>query len=262
MILSLLKSNEIRHPSIDKGSNTFQKTLPSSISSVQLMESMICQSIIYIAIWQLTNQQLGVFAVRELVGRNLQVEGRGSLPDSSRNVVVRSVAGAEPSIVFSGIRYGDASQVGANSQDHNPFVGEDSVFVGLGVAQAAHGDGSDFLYFFGLSLSDENGLSTPLDGQSFAVFHLAEIEIGSRQGGRRSGNGKGGHQFDHQQSRRRGVGESDRGKHQVGKGATLGFRDLVNSVRVESIVHTSVIVQSFYTRGDRDRRTAAAGRLE
>ena len=171
---------------------------------------------------------------------------------------MRSVAGAEPSIEFSGIRYGNTSQVGANGQDYNPFVGHDSVFVGFWVAQASHGNGSDFLDFFRESLSDENGLSTPLDGECLAVFHRAEIKVGSCQSGSRGRNGKGGHQFDNQQSSCRSIGESDRGEHKVGKGTTLRFGDLVNSVRVECIVHTSVIVHSFDTRWDRNRWSTTA----
>mmetsp|Transcript_9211 Transcript_9211/g.19128 ORF Transcript_9211/g.19128 Transcript_9211/m.19128 type:complete len:261 (+) Transcript_9211:91-873(+) len=209
----------------------------------------------------LSNQQLGVFSVHELVRRNLQVEWGRSLADSSRNIVVRSVAGAEPSVVFSGIRYGDASQVGANGQDHNPFVGEDSVFVGLWVTQTAHWDGADCIYFLGPSLSDENGFSTPLDGERLTVFDCAEIEIGRCQSGSRGGNGKGGHKFHHQQSSRRGIGKSDSGKHKIGKGTALGFRNLVDSVGVEAIVHTSVIVQGFCTRGDRNRGPTTTARL-
>jgi hypothetical protein len=209
----------------------------------------------------LSNQQFGVFVVHEFIGRYLQVEWCWSFADSPRNVVMRSVTRAEPSVVISSIGHGDASQVGANGQDHDPFVGENSVFVGLWVAQTAHRDGSDFRYFFGKSLSDKNGFATPLNGQRLTIFHCAQIEIGRRQSSCRSGNGKRGYQFHHQQSSSGGIGESNRSKHEVGKGTTLGFGNLVNPIVVESIVDASVIVHGFYARGHGDRRSTAATRL-
>ena len=209
----------------------------------------------------LSNQQFGVFVIREFIGRYLQVEWRWSFADSTRNVVMRSVAWAEPSVVFSGIGHGNASQVGANGQNHDPFIGEDSVFVGLWVAQTAHWDGSDFCNFFGQSLSDKDGFSTPLDGQCLTEFHGAQIEIGRRQSSCGSGNGKRGYQFHHQQSSSGGIGESNRRKHEVGKGTALGFGNLVNPIVVESIVDTSVIVHGFNARGHRDRGATATTRL-
>ncbi len=45
----------------------------------------------------LAHQQIGV--ARELVGRDLEVQGRRALADAARDVVVGAVAGAEPAAV-------------------------------------------------------------------------------------------------------------------------------------------------------------------
>jgi hypothetical protein len=57
---------------------------------------------------------------RECGGTDLEVEGSGSLACSSRDVVVRSVAGAVPSSVVTCLSDRYASQVGADSQHHEP----------------------------------------------------------------------------------------------------------------------------------------------
>ena len=61
----------------------------------------------------LADNQLAV--VGEVVRRDLEVEGRGSFADAARDVVVGTVAGAEPAAVVAGLADGHAAQVCADA---------------------------------------------------------------------------------------------------------------------------------------------------
>ena len=69
--------------------------------------------------------------VHELVRWDFQVEWCRSLPDPATDVVVRTVTGAEPTIVLPSIRDRDTTKVGTDSQDDDPFRVDDTVLVGL-----------------------------------------------------------------------------------------------------------------------------------
>jgi len=55
------------------------------------------------------------------VGGHLEVEGRRSLANSSRGVVVGAVAGAIVAAPVAGVRDGHTTQMRAHSDDHQPF---------------------------------------------------------------------------------------------------------------------------------------------
>jgi len=55
------------------------------------------------------------------MGGHLQVEGRRSLADSSRGVVMGAVAGAIVAAPVAGVRDGHTTQMRAHSDDHQPF---------------------------------------------------------------------------------------------------------------------------------------------
>jgi len=61
----------------------------------------------------LTNDNLALF--REVVCGNLQVERGGSLSYTARDVVVGTVARAEPASKVTGLADGNTSQVGADT---------------------------------------------------------------------------------------------------------------------------------------------------
>lgn len=61
----------------------------------------------------LTDDQLAVLG--ELVLGDLEVEGGGSLSYTAGDVVVRTVAGAEPATVVTGLADGDTTQMGADT---------------------------------------------------------------------------------------------------------------------------------------------------
>lgn len=62
---------------------------------------------------RLTNDHLAIF--REIVRWDLEVERGGSLSYATRNVVVGSVAGAEPAAKVAGLADGDTSKMGADT---------------------------------------------------------------------------------------------------------------------------------------------------
>jgi hypothetical protein len=61
----------------------------------------------------LTDNHLAV--LREIICRNLEVEGRRTLSYAARNVVVGSVAGAEPAAKVAGLANGHTSKMGADT---------------------------------------------------------------------------------------------------------------------------------------------------
>lgn len=62
---------------------------------------------------RLTDNQLAVLG--EVVLGNLEVEGSRSSPYSAGNIVVRTVAGAEPATVVTGLANGDTTKMCADT---------------------------------------------------------------------------------------------------------------------------------------------------
>jgi hypothetical protein len=62
---------------------------------------------------RLTDDQLAVLG--EVVFGNLEVEGGGTFSYSARDIVVRTVAGAEPAAIVSSLTNGDTTQMGADT---------------------------------------------------------------------------------------------------------------------------------------------------
>lgn len=56
----------------------------------------------------------GLFA-GEAVHRNLEVQRRRAFADTAGDVIVRTVAGAEPATVVTGLTDGDTTEVGADT---------------------------------------------------------------------------------------------------------------------------------------------------
>jgi hypothetical protein len=68
-----------------------------------------------------TNENVSV--VQKLVRRNLKVKRSGTLADTTRGVVVRTVAGAEPAVVVTSVGDGNATQVSTNTQKDKVLSG-------------------------------------------------------------------------------------------------------------------------------------------
>lgn len=99
----------------------------------------------------------------EIIRRNLQVQWRRSLPYTSGNIVVRTVARAEPASKVTCLTDRHASQVGADTQHDQPLGLLNAVGVLLGVAE---GFPFGVFCFFDLgvgTVADEDGLASPFD---------------------------------------------------------------------------------------------------
>jgi len=151
---------------------------------------------------RLTNDNL-VLAIVKVVLGNLQVERGGSTSDSSRDIVVRTVARAEPSSIISSLSDGDTTQVRAavsgprhkaetgevsgpgeewggrtcdarirayspDTQHDEPLGSLGSVAILLRVSQRLDVDGVGLVDLVRRSVSDENRLSSPFDDEVFA----------------------------------------------------------------------------------------------
>lgn len=100
---------------------------------------------------------------RETVRRNFQVERSRSLPCTTRDIVVRTVARAEPAAKVSSLTNGHTTQVRADTQHDQPFWLLYAVGVGLRIAKRLPlGVFGIFNFVLG-TVTDENGLSSPLD---------------------------------------------------------------------------------------------------
>jgi hypothetical protein len=160
------------------------------------------------------------------------------------------VARAEPSIVFSSVGNWDATQVRTDGNDNDPFILENTVFISLLVTKMAHWNCSDLLNFLGLTTSDKDGLSTPLDSDSLTEVNLAKVKISSSQSSGRSRNTQRGNALDNKQSSSRGISKSDSGKHHVSECTPFWFTNFVDAFIVESAIDTSKFVKFWDASGD------------
>lgn len=190
--------------------------------------------------------------VEELVGRDFQVEWCRSLTDSSTNVVVRSVAWAEPTIVFTRIRNRDASQVRADGKHNNPLRIDDTFFICFLVTKVTQWNSSNLLNFMGLSTSNKDWLSSPLDCDGIAKLNVRKVKISSRQGSSRSRNTERSDALDDQKTSGRGVSKSDSSQHQICESTSLGLSNLIDTVIIVSRVYASKLIERRNTLGYRN----------
>lgn len=103
----------------------------------------------------------------EVVLGNLQVEGGRALSNTAGDVVVRTVAGAEPAAKVAGLADGHTTQVGADTQHDQPLGALSTVVVGLGVTQTLPVNLAGLVDLILGAVADEDGLATPLDDDLF-----------------------------------------------------------------------------------------------
>src|SRR5262245_3037931 len=85
------------------------------------------------------------FAIRnESVGRDGQVERRWTPANAARGIVLRTMAGAEKSVVVALMRDGNTTQMRADTDDNQPLVVPflDAGLIGLRIGQARHINGA------------------------------------------------------------------------------------------------------------------------
>ena len=76
---------------------------------------------------------------------------------------MRTVAWAEPASVVTRLANGYTTQVSANAKHDKPLRGLDTVVIGLRISQRLNVDALSLLDLVGSSVTDEDGLTTPLD---------------------------------------------------------------------------------------------------
>lgn len=106
------------------------------------------------------------------------------------DVVVRTVAWAEPSSKVASLTNGHTTQVGANTQHDKPLGLLDTSIVRLGVAESLPVDGAGLLDLGGGTVTDEDGLSSPLDDNVLALGDGSKLDFNL---GESENVGRGGH---------------------------------------------------------------------
>lgn len=216
----------------------------------------------------LTNDNL--VALLERVGRDLEVQWCGSLTDTSRDIVVGTVARAVPSTIVTSLSNWDASQVSADTQHDQPLGLLGALSIVLGITELGNVDSVGLINLIGGTVTDEDGLSTPLDGNVTTLGDGAEVDLDLGQsqnigGGRHVGQkvsdgGLGSKEGD-------STGGSD---HEVGKGTVGGVarsalvlakvRD-VGSLAGGGVVET-LLVRETSGGGDKGAVVVQRGRLQ
>merc|ERR1719422_207630 len=118
----------------------------------------------------------------EFVVRNLKVERSGALPDSAAGVVMTAVAGAVVTTKLSGVGDGDAAEVGAHAEDHQPLGVLDTLGVRLGVPQGGGVTRHLGLNLRGGPVSDEQGLASPLEGHVLTLGDVPQLDLDLGEG--------------------------------------------------------------------------------
>lgn len=124
---------------------------------------------------RLTDDQLAILG--EIVLGNLEVERGRTLPYSAGDIVVRTVARAEPTAVVTGLTNGDTTQVGADTQHDKPLRVLDTGAVLLGISKSRDVDLVCLVDLVLGSVSDEDGLASPLDDNVLALGDRAQINL-------------------------------------------------------------------------------------
>src|SRR6185295_16070812 len=99
---------------------------------------------------------------------------RWALPDATRCTLLRSVARAEPGVIFALVRERDTAEMRADTNDHEPLVMAllDARRVRLGVGQRRDVDLLRLVDLFLGPMEDEDRLRAP--------EHLDDLPVGDR----------------------------------------------------------------------------------
>lgn len=117
---------------ISEGSIVGICNLDFSCRSYSLTHFLSCLVCVYVSL-SLTNHQLVVLG--KVVGWDFQVQRSGSLSYTARDIVVRTVARAEPTTEITGFTNGDTSQMCAHTQHDEPFGFLYSIAIALRITE-------------------------------------------------------------------------------------------------------------------------------
>jgi hypothetical protein len=159
------------HRAVCRGRDTASQHLPASKSyspSFHLPPS-------YYTVIRLTDDKVGL--LNEVILGHLKVERRRALPDTARNVVVRTVARAEPATEVTGLTNGHTTQVGAHTNHDEPLGLLDALAVLLRVAKSLPLGVLGLLDLVGGTVANEDGLAAPLDDNVLALGDGSEVDL-------------------------------------------------------------------------------------
>src|SRR6516165_9271311 len=99
----------------------------------------------------------------ELIGRHCQVGRRRSLTDTTRGVVLRTVAGAEEAVVISLMGDRDAAQMGADADHDQPLIVTllDPRLIGLRIRKLRERYAAGLLDLLLGAMADVDGFAPP-----------------------------------------------------------------------------------------------------
>jgi len=99
----------------------------------------------------------------EAVLGNLEVQRSGTLANTTGDIVVGAVAGAEPAAKVTGLTDGHTTQVGADTQHDQPLRALSAVLITLRVTETLPLDLAGLIDLTLGTVTDEDRLATPLD---------------------------------------------------------------------------------------------------
>lgn len=118
-----------------------------------------------------------VLVVVKVVFRDLEVQGSRALADAATDVVVATVAGAEPAVVVASLTDRHTSQMRADTNHDEPLRALDTLSVRLGVAQLAHVHVLSLLDLIRSTVTDKHGLAAPLDDGIFTLGDVGHVDL-------------------------------------------------------------------------------------
>lgn len=112
----------------------------------------------------------------------LKVEGCGSLTDTSRCIIMGSMAGTVVSTIITSVGNGYTTEMSAHADHDQPLGVLDSVFILLGITKTRVIHGSLSLNFVSRPVADEEWLSSPFEGRVLAFGNIAKLDFDLGEG--------------------------------------------------------------------------------
>lgn len=144
---------------------------------------------VFVLLMRLTNDK--ALAIEGVLW-DLEVKRSRTLSNSTRNVVVRTVARAEPTTKVTGLTDRDTTQVSADTKHNKPSRVLNTLFVGLGITEDRNVNVTGLSNLVSSTVTNENGLTTPLDDDVTALGDGGEVDLdlGQSQNISRSAHGR------------------------------------------------------------------------
>ena len=123
----------------------------------------------------LTDENLSI--PRKLIRRHLQIQRSRPLSNPATDIVVTSMAGAKPAVIIPCSTNGYASQMRANSQNHQPLGLQRAIVISLFVPKLGEGYTSLRSDLGWGTMPNEDRLSAPFDRDGLSRGYRAHVEF-------------------------------------------------------------------------------------